>query len=109
MTNTLRFGLAASLFAIAQMAAAHDPAEHAKEAAAAKAGPNCAAMREMDHSKTDPNDPVLKAMMSKCAKANKGGTGHAAKGADTKSITKPADQAAPPPGAAAKPAKHGDH
>lgn len=67
MNNTLRITLAAALFTVAQGAFAHDPAEHAKEAAA-KAGPNCAAM---DHSKMDMNDPVAKAMMAKCAGTEK--------------------------------------
>lgn len=63
--------LAAVLLTFAQGAFAHDPAEHAKEAAAAKAGPNCAAMTSMDHSKMDPNDPVMKAMMARCAGSQK--------------------------------------
>lgn len=46
---------------------AHDPAEHAKEASEAKAGPNCEAMKTIDHSKMDPSDPVMKAMMKRCA------------------------------------------
>lgn len=29
-------------------------------------GPNCAAMKGMDHSKMDMNDPVMQAMMQKC-------------------------------------------
>lgn len=105
MTNTLRLTLTASLFAIAQMAAAHDPAEHAKEAAAAKAAPNCAAMKDMDHSKMDPNDPVMKAMMAKCAKADKGHSGHDMKGMDMKGMDMPAAPAAATP----KPDAHGDH
>lgn len=71
MTNILRLTLAAALLTLAQSAFAHDPAEHEKEAAAAKAGPDCAAMKSMDHSKMDMNDPVMKAMMSKCAAASK--------------------------------------
>lgn len=63
MNTTLRLSIAASLMAFASLATAHDPAEHAKEAAAAKAGPDCAAM---DHSKMDMNDPVAKALMAKC-------------------------------------------
>ncbi len=49
-----------------QGAFAHDPAEHAKEAAAAKAGPDCVAMNKMDMSKMDMKDPVMQAMMKKC-------------------------------------------
>lgn len=67
MKHTLTTILAAAFLTFAQGAFAHDPAEHAKEAAAAKAGPNCEAMKSMDHSKMDPNDPVMKAMMAKCA------------------------------------------
>jgi hypothetical protein len=69
MNNTNRITLAAALLAVAQGAFAHDPAEHAREAAEAKKGANCAAMKDMDMSKTDPNDPVMKAMMAKCNKA----------------------------------------
>lgn len=67
MKSTFSTTLAVILLSFAQGAFAHDPAEHAKEAAAAKAGPNCEAMKTMDHSKMDPNDPVMKAMMAKCA------------------------------------------
>ena len=66
MKSICSLTLAAAVFAFAPGAFAHDPAEHAKEAAAAKAGPNCEAMKTMDHSKMDPNDPVMKAMMTKC-------------------------------------------
>ena len=71
MKNTFTTTLAVILLSFAQGAFAHDPAEHAKEAAAAKAGPNCEAMKTMDHSKMDPNDPVMKAMMAKCAGSHK--------------------------------------
>lgn len=67
MKSILSLALAAALVAFAPGAFAHDPAEHAKESAEAKAGPNCEAMKTMDHSKMDPNDPVMKAMMKKCA------------------------------------------
>lgn len=55
-----------------QAALAHDPAEHAKEAAAANAAPDCAKMKEMDMSKMDMNDPVVQAMHKKCMGAGKG-------------------------------------
>ncbi|MDR7089760.1 uncharacterized protein involved in copper resistance [Cellvibrio fibrivorans] len=42
---------------------AHDPAEHAKTAEA----PDCDAMKKMDHSKMDMNDPVMQALMKKCS------------------------------------------
>lgn len=99
MNNTVRITLAAGLFALSQMAAAHDPAEHAKEATAAKAGPNCAAMKDMDHLKMDPNDPVMQAMMLKCARADKSHGGHDMKRVDISAK----------PAAAPKPKQHGDH
>ncbi len=46
----------------AATAFAHDPKEH--EAESAK--PDCAAMKNMDVSKMDKNDPVVKAMLQKC-------------------------------------------
>ncbi|TAM26538.1 MAG: hypothetical protein EPN60_09715 [Nevskiaceae bacterium] len=67
MNNVTRITLAAALLALTQGAFAHDPAEHAKEAADAKKGANCESMKGMDMSKMDPNDPVMKAMMAKCA------------------------------------------
>lgn len=45
---------------------AHDPAEHAKTAEA----PDCEAMKKMDHSKMDMNDPVMQALMKKCSAAH---------------------------------------
>ncbi|MCZ6618164.1 MAG: hypothetical protein O7E57_08515 [Gammaproteobacteria bacterium] len=39
---------------------AHDPKEHKAES------PDCAALKEMDVSQTDKNDPVMKAMLQKC-------------------------------------------
>lgn len=68
MNNTLRLTLTAALVAVSQGAFAHDPAEHAKEAAEARKGADCAAMSKMDMSKMDPNDAVMKAMMAKCSK-----------------------------------------
>jgi len=56
------------LLLTSQSAFAHDPAEHAKEAAAAKAKPNCTAMKSMDMSM---NDPVMQAMQKKCAAVTK--------------------------------------
>jgi hypothetical protein len=41
---------------------AHDPAEHMK----VEERPDCTAMRGMDHSKMDMDDPVVQAMMQKC-------------------------------------------
>lgn len=47
---------------------AHDAAEHAKEAAEAKASVHCEDMQKMDISKMKANDPIMQAMMSKCTK-----------------------------------------
>lgn len=44
-------------------AQAHDPSQHKEKAEKA----DCAAMHGMDHSKMDPKDPVMQAMMKKCA------------------------------------------
>ena len=46
MNQPFRITLAAALFTVAQTAFAHDPAEHAKEAAAAKAGPDSEMRRD---------------------------------------------------------------
>lgn len=43
---------------------AHDPKEHMKNVES----PNCAAMKNMDHSNMDKNDPVMQAMMKQCKK-----------------------------------------
>ena len=48
-------------------AQAHDPAMHEKEAKTA----DCDQMKNMDMSKMDPNDPVMKAMHEKCAAGTK--------------------------------------
>lgn len=58
-----------ALVVAAPLAFAHDPAEHAKEAAAKNAAPDCAAIKDRDHSKMDPNDPVTQALMARCGKA----------------------------------------
>lgn len=49
---------------VAFSAQAHDPKEHMKDAE----NPNCVAMKDMDHSKMDMNDPVMQAMMKQCMK-----------------------------------------
>jgi len=69
MNHSTRFLSILALSVSMPLAYAHDPKEHAKEAAAAKAAPDCAAMKDMDHSKMDPKDPVMKAMMAKCSGA----------------------------------------
>jgi hypothetical protein len=53
----------AGLTLVSVSAFAHDPKEHQKEAAEAA---HCAKMKDMDMSKMDPNDPVVKAMQKKC-------------------------------------------
>jgi uncharacterized protein involved in copper resistance len=100
MNNTLRFFSALVFAASVPLTQAHDPAEHAKEAAARNAAPDCAAMKDMDHSKMDPNDPVMKAMMAKCGNAD----GHS--GMDHSQMqrgTPPASAPGTPPDA------HGSH
>lgn len=56
--------LVLTAFAIAMGVQAHDPKEHMKDAEK----PDCSAMKDMDHSKMDMNDPVMQAMMKKCMK-----------------------------------------
>lgn len=73
-----RTTLIAGLLLAAQSAFAHDPAMHAAEAEAAKAGPDCAAMAKMDMAKMDMNDPVMKAMHMKCMDTTKPADGKAA-------------------------------
>lgn len=51
MQKTLATTLAAALLIVAQGAFAHDPAEHAKEAEQANKEANCAAFKDMDHSR----------------------------------------------------------
>ncbi|MGB3621908.1 MAG: hypothetical protein WBA20_11220 [Ketobacter sp.] len=56
--------LAITAFVTTTYAQAHDPKEHMKDAEK----PNCSAMKDMDHSKMDMDDPVMQAMMKKCMK-----------------------------------------
>ncbi|MGC1508722.1 hypothetical protein, partial [Ketobacter sp.] len=53
-----------TLFTTVTSAQAHDPKEHMKDAEK----PDCSAMKDMDHSKMDMDDPVMQAMMKKCMK-----------------------------------------
>ena len=64
----LSYAMATVFCVVALPAMAHDPKEHAKEAAAAKAGPDCEKMKTMDMSNMSKNDPTMLAMQSKCAK-----------------------------------------
>ena len=57
-----------SITALGSVAQAHDPKEHMKDAEK----PNCKAMKDMDHSKMDMNDPVMQAMMKKCMESMHG-------------------------------------
>lgn len=103
MNHSTRFLSLLALSVSMPLAYAHDPKEHAKEAAAAKAAPDCAAMKDMDHSKMDPKDPVMKAMMAKCS----GAMNHDdMKGMDHSKMPMPASPAAP---AAPAPDAHGSH
>lgn len=99
MSHSTRFLSILVLSVSIPLGHAHDPKEHAKEAAATKAGPDCAAMKDMDHSKMDPNDPVMKAMMAKCGAAS-GHAGMDMKGGDMKGRDH---------GTAAEPHDHGSH
>ncbi len=63
-TNRFTPIIALTTLGIAFSAQAHDPKEHMKDAE----NPNCAAMKGMDHSKMDMNDPVMQAMMKQCMK-----------------------------------------
>lgn len=63
--HSLCYFVALPAMLLALSALAHDPKEHMKEAQA----PDCAAMKDMDHSKMDMKDAVMQAMMQKCMKA----------------------------------------
>ncbi len=58
---TLAFSVAVAVAASPAMA--HDPSKHQEQGAAA---PDCSSMKNMDMSKMDMNDPVMKAMHDKC-------------------------------------------
>lgn len=87
----------AGLLVLATPAAfAHDPAEHAQEISAAGAGPDCAAMKNMDMSTLAMNDPVAQAMHLKCMQAQ--GTDGDRAGHDMKSMPMPKKTGAPDQG-----------
>lgn len=78
----------AGLLVLATPAAfAHDPAEHAQEISAAGAGPDCAAMKNMDMPTLNMNDPVAQAMHLKCMQVQ--GTDGDRAGHDMKSMPMP--------------------
>lgn len=82
------YAVFAGLLVLATPAAfAHDPAEHAQEISAAGAGPDCAAMKNMDMSTLAMNDPVAQAMHQKCMQAQ--GTDGDRAGHDMKSMPMP--------------------
>ena len=60
--NILTFCAAALATLLATSVLAHDPKEHAGETEK----PKCSAMKNMDHSKMNMDDPVMQAMMKKC-------------------------------------------
>lgn len=64
---TLSFLTLTTAAALTVSAQAHDPKEHMADAEK----PDCAAMKDMDHSKMDMNDPVTMAMMKQCKDAKK--------------------------------------
>jgi hypothetical protein len=62
--KAITFAIALSTLAFTLPAQAHDPSEHTKDAES----PNCAAIKNMDHSKMDMKDPVVQAIMKQCMK-----------------------------------------
>lgn len=80
------------LAALSTSVFAHDPSEHKKDG---DAQPDCAQMKNMDMSKIDPNDPVMKAMHEKCAAH--GDHGGKAQGSPTPSNESKSDRSAPAP------------
>lgn len=60
--------LAVPALALTLSVQAHEPEEHMKDAEQ----PDCMAMKDMDHSTMDMNDPVMQAMMKKCMGAMHG-------------------------------------
>jgi len=65
--KTLLTHLSIVLTILSGHAYAHDPSEHNEK----KENPKCEKMKLMDHSKMNPDDPVMKAMMKKCMKKMK--------------------------------------
>lgn len=67
MKTRFVFALSVATALFSFSAQAHDPAMHENEAKAA----DCSQMKNMDMSKMDPSDPVMKAMHEKCASGMK--------------------------------------
>lgn len=95
MKTQFPFALSLALAAFSLPALAHDPKFHHQQGATA---PDCSQMKDMDMSKMDPNDPVMKAMQAKCKAATKhdAAAAHDANGHDMKNMPG-MDQKAPPP------------
>lgn len=66
MKNGFPITLSLALTAMSLSALAHDPSLHKKKDAAP---PDCARMQDMDLSKMDMNDPLMKALHDKCKNA----------------------------------------
>ncbi len=88
MKNALKLAIPFALAALTMPALAHDPKMHQQEGAAPA---DCSKMKDMDMSKMDMNDPVMKAMHEKCKAAMghddahpHGEEGHDMKGMDMK-------------------------
>ena len=63
MKTRYSIALSLALATLSLSAVAHDPKLHKQQGAAA---PDCSQMKNMDMSKMDMNDPVMKAMHQKC-------------------------------------------
>lgn len=73
-TKTIPIAALISLSLLSFSAAAHDPSLHKKS----DEKPNCAAMKDMDHTTMNADDPVMRAMMKRChaASSNQEGPSH---------------------------------
>lgn len=67
---------------------AHDPSMHKEKAEK----PDCTAIKNMDHSKKDANDPVMQAMMKKCKEQMSRDDHSAHAGENHKGTTQEADE-----------------
>ncbi len=80
--NSAVLGMAALIASLSVQA--HDPSEHQVN----DQKPDCAAMNTMDHSKVDPNDPIMLAMMRKCKDAMETGSSHGMHADDYQGVAK---------------------
>ena len=71
--------VAAGLFIATPLLADHDQPGHTHGQKQGQAEADCAAMKTMDHSKMDMNDPGMMAMMKKCMPSMRGESGHGGK------------------------------